>query len=180
MFQRQRSIHETSRICWQEARDVRSHICVCAVLHPGYLPAEDPHHSAVLCLDAGKAAGLLPVALPTVPHGRSHTSAGTNPNKYTGLASTPVVVMVCFCGMSMSVFTSASDCLCTVVDLCFKLHSGRQGMKVALSRRPSLQAPSLWGWWLCWWPVCPVALLECTLRKSSRRLNTVCGSVTYS
>lgn len=64
--------------------------------------------------------------------------------------------------------------------LCFNLDSGPQSLKVTPSRRSCLQAPSLWDWWLCWWPVCPVASLEFTLRKSSRRLNRVCGSETYS
>lgn len=63
---------------------------------------------------------------------------------------------------------------------CLNVHSGPPSLKVTLNRRSCLQAPSLWDWCLCWWPACPAALQEFTLRKSSRRLNRACGSVTYS
>lgn len=45
-------------------------------IHAGHLPAEDPHHSAVLRLHAGKEVGSLPVALPAASHGWSHSGAG--------------------------------------------------------------------------------------------------------
>lgn len=46
--------------------------------HAGHIPVKDPHHSAVLRLHAGEEAGPLPVALPALPNGWSHSSAGTS------------------------------------------------------------------------------------------------------
>ena len=48
------------------------------VLHTGHVPVKDPHHSAVFCLHAGEEVGPLPVALPALPHGWSHSGAGTS------------------------------------------------------------------------------------------------------
>lgn len=138
---------------------------VCGVLHTGHVPTEDSHHSIVFCLHAGEKVGFLPVALAGLPHGWSHSCAGTTPTVCPGLAA--AFNVVCFCRLSTCLYLN--------------LHSGLQRMMLILSRRPySLQAPSLWGWWLCWWRVFPVALREFTLRKFSRRLNRACGSVTYN
>lgn len=62
----------------------------------------------------------------------------------------------------------------------FNPHSGPRGAQPTLRRRSRLPAPSLWGWWPCWWRACPAALRGFTLRRSSRRPSRACGSVTYS
>uniref|UniRef100_A0A667YSS4 Solute carrier family 35 member A3b n=1 Tax=Myripristis murdjan TaxID=586833 RepID=A0A667YSS4_9TELE len=56
---------------------VRVCVGVCPGCCAGYLPAEDPHHCAVLRHHAGEEAGLQPVALAAHPDGRSGSSAGT-------------------------------------------------------------------------------------------------------
>ena len=154
------------------------------VLHQGDVPVEDPHHGPVLCLHAGEEVGPPPVVLAAPTHGWHCSSAGTirhwktwSPwaaNKHTGVCIHSSDVLATLLSRQIQ-----SPCT-LVLTWCFNHHSGPQSLEVTRRRRSWRQDPSLWDWWPCWWPVCPVALLEFTLKKSSRRLNRVCGSETYS
>lgn len=76
-----------------------------ALLHSGYVPAEDPHHCAVLRLHAGEALGLLPVALPTLPHGWGHSSAGISAILSSFTDTQVHCYVVCVCRISMQLMT---------------------------------------------------------------------------
>lgn len=51
----------------------------------GHIPAEDPHHGALLCLNVGKEVRSLSMVVSVDPDGRGHFSAGTS----TSRCSTP-------------------------------------------------------------------------------------------
>lgn len=151
------------------------HNAACLWYAPGHVPAQNPHHSIVFCVHAGENVGFLPMALAARPHGRSHSRAGTIKQSLRCPIYAALLFLICFCWgfffWHIILFLSLHV---------FNPHSGRQWLTLILSGRSWQQAHRLWGWRLSWWPVCPVVLQEFTLRKFSRRLNRVFGSVIFS